>query len=460
MRPICVEAVIIGSGMSGASVAAELVKRGVRVAVLEIGRTLSLAHINSKASSEALQEPSLDPSFTPFGHNRTSTAAYGGSSGLRVRTGGRSLYWRGIVLEIEDYALESWPTEIRNGLGKGHKVGAYAKAAGSIEEWMDRALSEPADDRERQLLDRCHELGFASAVATPRAVVSRGGPQYAAYSPIRDLPRELIRHERRLFGSSSIHDDHVDLDVAIPNGAERYRAKVVVLCAGTIANVVLLRQLAALTDMSLPSRYSVVDHHLHGWLLYRGERYEGGLPSSVLLERSETAFTNVFAETIPFGQVEILDVYAMGEQLGSPSSTFSPQADGRADFAVGLTTRDEAVLAAQHELLRSAADRVGARLAGGTSSDQLPELLGPAIQSSIANQNVAIPYHFPLGTAQHEAGSLPLDGSVIDGNGQVRGLPRVFVAGPALFPRSGAANPGLTILALSRILASTVASTL
>jgi len=60
-------------------------------------------------------------------------------------------------------------------------------------------------------------------------------------------------------------------------------------------------------------------------------------------------------------------------------------------------------------------------------------------------------YSFPLGTENHEAGTLPL-GSILDDDHQFRGLAGLYAVGPAVFPRAGAANPALTILALASVL--------
>ena len=453
MQSVSVDAVVVGSGMSGATVATELLRQGVQVAIIEAGPSLGLAHINSQADLERLQDPLRDPSFQPFDGSRPRSEPYGLSSGLRVRTGGRSIYWRGITLEIEDYALEHWPANVQEALGSMHGPGAYAEAREAIEEWTGRPLTAPADMWDRGLLDEFRDLGFGDAVATPRAVVSTGDPHYAAYSPLHQLPLEVVRPERSLTAVSASDDNYLTLHVSGVEGPERYLAKVAVLCAGTIPNAALLRLFMPLSGLRLPKRYRVVDHHLYGWLIHLNRRYIGGIPSSVLLERSRTASSNLFVETIPIGGIELLDVYAMGEQLSSPASTFTVSVDGQATFDVDFTNNDDAVLIAQDRLLLEAADQIGVRLICEERPTQSAILLDAAVKLAIANPNTAVPYYFPLGTAQHEAGSLPLGGDLINSHGQVKDVPRVFVAGPATFPRSGAANSSLTILALSRIVA-------
>lgn len=64
-----------------------------------------------------------------------------------------------------------------------------------------------------------------------------------------------------------------------------------------------------------------------------------------------------------------------------------------------------------------------------------------------------------LGTTHHEAGTLFIGqpgSSVADTNGRIHGLTNVYVAGPALFPTLGSANPSLTALSLARRTADTI----
>lgn len=65
----------------------------------------------------------------------------------------------------------------------------------------------------------------------------------------------------------------------------------------------------------------------------------------------------------------------------------------------------------------------------------------------------------PLGTTHHEAGTLFMGAagsSVTNTEGRFHTVPNAFVAGPALFPTLGSANPSLTGLALARRTAAAV----
>ena len=64
-----------------------------------------------------------------------------------------------------------------------------------------------------------------------------------------------------------------------------------------------------------------------------------------------------------------------------------------------------------------------------------------------------------LGTTHHEAGTLFMGAAgaaITDSNGKFQGKDNVYVAGPALFPTLGSANPSLTALSLARRTANAI----
>jgi hypothetical protein len=64
-----------------------------------------------------------------------------------------------------------------------------------------------------------------------------------------------------------------------------------------------------------------------------------------------------------------------------------------------------------------------------------------------------------LGTTHHEAGTLFMGApgsSLTDTSGRLHGIDNVYIAGPALFPTLGSANPSLTALSLAHRTAQTI----
>jgi choline dehydrogenase-like flavoprotein len=160
-----------------------------------------------------------------------------------------------------------------------------------------------------------------------------------------------------------------------------------------------------------------------------------------------------------------VDFRVSGEQLLSLGSYVECTPTGPAPWPVtvrgALAAEDQALLDAQRDHCQEPWDAVAAcadssarRLpfedfdrAGRTNAVQLPEHLG-AVDGHPVTSSV-------LGGEDHEGGTLPL-GTVLDDRHRLAGIAGFYVADPATFPRMGAANPGLTTMALARRLSACV----
>ena len=151
----------------------------------------------------------------------------------------------------------------------------------------------------------------------------------------------------------------------------------------------------------------------------------------------------------------MLDAWTMGEQRPTDASTVHFPAGGAPVFAVALTRDESDVLRDERRMLTDLCTQLQCPLeddgweGGGVD-------FSTARSRALAQPGLAFSYWCALGTLDHEACSLPLGGAVVDTTGELRDVPRVFVAGPCAFPRAGAANPSLTTLALSRSIAAGV----
>lgn len=89
--------------------------------------------------------------------------------------------------------------------------------------------------------------------------------------------------------------------------------------------------------------------------------------------------------------------------------------------------------------------------------------LAKKIATNPANVVIESQVNDPLGSTHHEAGTLwvgSAGGSITNKDGQFHHIANAYVAGPALFPRIGSANPSLTATALARNTASVIVSKL
>ncbi|WP_030559525.1 GMC oxidoreductase [Streptomyces aureocirculatus] len=447
---------VVGSGMSGGAVAAELARSGVPVIVLEAGPDSGRSHVAAKPESAVLADPGADADFAPF-FAPAPGPHYDRRCGLRRRVGGRSLYWRGICLPIEPYALTDWPAAVRQRLGEPGGTGLYGQVWEELERWTGRALLTPLDDRESALLDTVRSRGYGDATVTPRSVRvlgddPRGEFSWEAYSPVGGVPAASVRDRWPVEDLVPAPDGTVEVRAA--GGAESVRARAVVLCAGTVHNARLLARAGHRAGVAVPGTYAIVDHLVRGWVA--AVPGEGPVDASVLAVRDAAARSNVMVEITGTEGTGLLDVWAMGEQLPSPASQFGFDEEGRPHCTVGHSVNDREVLGRQRELLRALADALG--VAGGAdlaAAEDWPDF-DTAVSRARRSPGRAAPYGCRLGSLDHESCSLPLGGPVVDDTGRVRGLGPLYVAGPSVFPRAGAANPSLTTLALSRYVAENV----
>ncbi|ONK15802.1 GMC family oxidoreductase [Streptomyces sp. MP131-18] len=451
---------IIGSGMSGSAIAAEIEPTGRTYLVIEAGADRGRRHIGARRRSAAWADPRLDPAFRPFLPH--GGGLYGSASGYRERLGGRSLYWRGICLRIEDAALADWPADVREALvGTGTAPGCYAAAEAALHAWLrPGTLSGFRTGTERAMVTALGGLGYPAS-PTPRAVLTLGDGRWAAYSPAEALPERRVVTGHRVTGV--LRRAGGGYAVLTDGGAgPAFTARRLVLCAGTFGNVTLTDALLRENGGAADGRsYPLLDHVAHGFVLVeRGAEHEP-MDSSVLAGHDAAAGSHLVVERRRDPQGVLLDAWAMGEQPPRAAAALvlsgAPAAEpAAARVRLGGAAREvmRGVRAEQRRLLTELAARLGLR----TSAVPGPLPYDAAVACARSRPGTAHFYDAGLGELDHEAGALPLGGEHVGTNGELRCAPGVFVAGPALFPRAGAANPTLTILALARWVARQLGS--
>ena len=194
--PSRAETVIVGAGMAGLAIAHAMREEGVESALLlEAGPSIGSEHYRARYSPERAYEmwlhPTTDPHFwRPYvsaNDNWTDIA------GLRRCVGGRSLYWHGVVLRLEESVLDDpmiWPSVIADDLLRSWRGGAslYERETRRLEEWAGVPL------RLEQHPGAALELEGLEFFPVPRAVrPAKGSGRWEAYSPLHDgVPEGLV----------------------------------------------------------------------------------------------------------------------------------------------------------------------------------------------------------------------------------------------------------------------------
>jgi choline dehydrogenase-like flavoprotein len=471
---------IVGAGLAGLELARELDARGVReVLVIEAGGSHDTRHVNLALDPDAAArlwlQPETDRAFRRPWQSDTPPH-YTGAAGIRERVGGRSLYWYGVTLPIEPWALADWPAAVVVDL-----TDAWQDGSSLYDRLSARLLGEPGgwpdggEEKVAGLLLR----------KTPEALRRdpADGQRWHAYSPL-DAWRDPVtgapladRPSCRVVSGAEVlevlHDaagcHGVRIRLRASGATVTVRADDVVLAAGALESSRLaIQALVSRGALDRPRLEGLNDHLVQGFLA----RFTGSAATR-LLERlppgnrfapSEIR-SNVYVETVDLGGgAALLDVRASGEQLRSPSCFVECcPVDGtpwpyRAHAVASSADRE--VLAAQRNVLSALWQDLAPTgqplrfddfdAPARTNESVLPEHLGAVPPGR------AVTWASYLGSEDHEGGTLPL-GAVLTDRHEFADLPHLYAAGPATFSRAGAANPGLTALALAHRLAGVLA---
>ncbi|GGR77619.1 oxidoreductase [Streptomyces humidus] len=474
--------VIVGGGLAGAELAGALSSEGATgVLLLEAGPVAGLTHIHTTHSPQRATELVFAPDSDPYFHRPWRSATpphYTGISGLRRRLGGRSLYWHGVVLPLEDWALRApeWPASIVTALTGGDGTPSwYDRVTADLTRWSGGALWDPA-------LPTRTAFGGEEFRPLPRACRrTPGADRWEAYTAF-DAWRDADGRTGPPPGVSARCDTEA---LAVDVGGGRARgvvvraadgsvttvaADTVVLCAGAVESTRLAAHALTAADvLPEPRLGGLADHIVQGFVVrLPADRLPP--PGSYHVPTDPVLRSYLRMDVHPDGPGRaLLDVRVTGEQLPNPDSVVECEVSGSrpgpAKVSTELLPEDRKLIAAQRDLLRdfwaTAAAETGAPKTPleftdfGDADRDNTRVLPDRTRAQSASRPES--WTSLLGTEDHEGGSLPL-GRLLDDRHAFTALPGLYAAGPAVFPRLGAANPSLTAIALSRRLAGLLAA--
>ncbi|KAA2259159.1 GMC family oxidoreductase [Solihabitans fulvus] len=476
---------IVGGGMAGLELAKELHRRGVTdLLVIEAGPAKELRHVNRTTSPEDALQMFLAPHNDPHFHRpwtSESSPHYDGRSGLRRRLGGRSLYWWGATVPIEDWALNdpAWPSAITQDLRDSWRDGPslYERVAADLGVEAALSTSPPTP-----LAIGSHRF---STVVRAYHDDPTDPDQWAAYSPLdywrdpftgaalRDPDRPPTLSDTEVLAVTTHSGTVTGLTVRHRTTGEldHIAAETVVLSAGTIENSRLAIQARHTANNSVPPRLAgLTDHIVHGFAATLNVARNPNLPEgSYFMPGGPQVRANVFLDLFWQNDNQLyVNAKTTGEQLRNEDSYVDCVPADSYPWEVrvhtSLSARDNEVVSAERDLLNNIWHELAESLDHPAEDLPFDDFQNPAttndtvLPESADTQPVGKPMAWSvlLGTEEHEGGTLPL-GGVVDERHELAGVRGLHIAGPSLFPRMGAANPSLTTLALARRLAAILA---
>lgn len=458
--------VVIGAGLTGLVTAQRLSAAGVDVLLVEGGGPSPLLH-------EAEGAP-----IVGRWRNWTSRRPYAflDGSGIKPRLGGRSLCWHGVLLRVDETVLgdQRWPRTVTHDLLSEWDRGPalYDAVEAHLESWSGKGLRDWWLDHSGRCLPLLSErlevdLRMVNKAVQFRGRDTSGNLMWRAYSPLFEAGGPRLARQTR---TKTVACDIVvsggssrGVQIAGEQGVETLEADSVVLAAGTMENTRLAGAALIRATGQIPIFDNLMDHVVQGAIVSMsaadGEKLllESGAQLHALHSDLQT-YANYFVELpdAPPGRL-LIDIWSMGEHhsRGHVRVPATPGSGVEIDFSFDEVDAERRV--AQQGVIRAFVTRLSA-VAGATSTvvdfptpENAARTLDDAIAAAraVATGTQAFGYMCPIGSSDHEAGTLALGGPLIDEWGEVRSIKNLYVVGPCTFPRAGAANPSLTAIALT-----------
>lgn len=376
---------IVGGGLAGLELAAHLERAGADdVLVVEAGADGDLQHVyaaNDAASADRIWTDEQSDEYFVQPWSSATEPHFGQGSGLRRRVGGRSLYWHGVLLPVEDWALTEadWPRAVIDDLAHSWQGGAslYDRVRSDLMEWSRQAATGGAAPDDNAL-----RVGPFRFVDPPRAVrpAGPGAERWEAYSPLAHWlepgpaansasggggVRIAPAIETVAVLTTEGRADGVVVRHRVSGEEKRIRAGKVVLAAGTVESTRLAIQTLHQTGKrAQPSLTGLVDHIVQGfnvsletedlpdWLVSRAR---AGVFS--FAPGSGASRSNLFIDLGLGDSGDLrLEVWATGEQMRSAQGVVSCSPEEEWPWSVtistGLDAQDTLTVEAQRDELR------------------------------------------------------------------------------------------------------------
>jgi hypothetical protein len=463
---ILYDVIVIGSGMGGGSLADALADAGIRTLVLEAGGLTLATHMTSLPG---------DWSRTANHHRVGHFVNEPGSDflpGVHLSLGGRSVYWSGLTPRMHDWELAFWPEPVQHFLKEGgylpsetllrntRRLGPFqdqvvARLASDLPDWrvedLPRSVHQPflSDAGELESITQ-ESTGIFS---TADLLLSSMG--YSQQGGRRNLTINLGHLVTRIATNGTRAVEAVCEDL-LGNTTRRYRGKFIVLAAGSLESPRIALN-SGLSDPTGKLGVGLTDHPAFFSALYNipdGSPFGGSKRhAKVFLFKKTATFhdhpfnvevvvnpelwhvRNSDDDLVPVPNPSKIKMTFSFASLLDDANRLSSQGIGR---KLSVSVRRNQAGVAHFDAARTTRNAILASLGVPFTADE---------GMGYGNE----------GTVHHAGGTLRMSGNatgVVDTDLKFEAYDNLYCADPSVWPFIPAANPSLTLVALSLRLAA------
>ncbi len=458
---ILYDVIVIGSGIGGGTLADSLSDAGVKTLVLEAGGLTFPSHITNLPGDWTRL-----PDHHKVGHFVNEPGS-GFLPGVHMSLGGRSVYWSGLIPRMHDWELQFWPDQIRSFLSDGgydaaetlmrkrKKLGPFQdsvveKLAGDFSDWqvedVPRSLHQPNidDDGELQNVLQSSTGVFSTAELLLSSQSYHGRPG-------RDNLTINLGHLVTHIDTEGSTATAVSCQDLLGNVTRRYQGRFIVLAAGSVESPRIALS-SGLRDFNQKIGRGLTDHPA-----FFSRKYDipAGSPfggpdrhAKVFMHKNDAAIDNH-----PFN-VEVL-INPTFWHLRNADDDLLPQPNPsqiemKFVFASFL---DDNNFIKSNGIGKKLSIKVNPNGSGVPHFDATRQTRN-AILSSLgidhdADEGMG---YGNEGTVHHAGGTLRMSGDdtgVVDTDLKFEAYENLYCADPSIWPMIPAANPALTLAALT-----------
>lgn len=462
---ILYDVIIVGSGMGGGTLADALSDAGVRTLVLEAGGLALPTHMTSLPG---------DWTRTASHHSVGHFVNASGSDflpGVHLNLGGRSVYWSGLIPRMNGWELAFWPEPVRDFLAqdgyqpaeallrKTKRLGPFqdevvATLRGAMPAWrvddLPRSSHQPFVDDTGQLAsivqDSTGIFSTADLLLSSLAYGGRAGRQNLTINL-----GHLVTHIETSGTSASA----VVCRDLLGNTLRRYRGRFIVLAAGSLESPRIALN-SGLNDPGGKLGVGLTDHPAFFSAVYNipdGSPFGGSKRhAKVFLAKKNASF-----DDHPFN-VEVV----VNPELWHVRNSDDDLVPMPNPSKIKMTFSFASLL---DDANRVSSSGIGRKLSVSVRRNQagVPHFDSARAARNTILASLGIPFtadegmgYGNEGTVHHAGGTLRMSGNgsgVVDTDLKFEAYDNLYCADPSVWPFIPAANPALTLVALSLRLA-------